>query len=233
MHQSGINFVTHCELRGNRGKTWSCTIFRPRPIHIPSQQCIIRIGSSVNWNIDQNSNQEYYWNKFHPLSNQEMIGSICIWNIIFFCGIEGKRDGVSFGNQRSNISQSAANLVTINLNNQSTNNQLDPPQPLLAVQKENLKSLMWRKLYGETFPLSIDHQYQTEKADQEQQRLLFGMRKNIKNYYETSFFSFSWSKISQICLSANSSSLKEDYAQLRFNVWYVYTSKWIWWWYWW
>ena len=125
-------------------------------------------NSNVKWNIDQNSNQEYYWNKFHPLSNQEMIGSICIWNIIFFCGIEGKRDGVSFGNQRSNISQSAANLVTINLNNQSTNNQLDPPQPLLAVQNENLKSLTWRKLYGETFPLSIDHQYQTEKADQEQ-----------------------------------------------------------------
>ena len=171
---------------------------------------------------------------FSSLSNhmfdQEMI---CIWNIIFFCRSEGKRDGVSFGNQRSNISQSAANLVTINLNNQSTNNQLDPPQPLLAVQKENLKSLMWRKLYGETFPLSIDHQYQTEKADQEQQRLLFNIRKNIKNYYETSFFSFSWSKISQICLSANTSSLKEDYAQLRLNVWYVYTSKWIWWWYWW
>ena len=74
MHQSGTNFVTHCELRRNRSKTWSCAIFRPRPIHIPSQRCIIRIrlkcpemGSNVKWNIDQNSNQEYYWNKFHPL----------------------------------------------------------------------------------------------------------------------------------------------------------------------
>ena len=117
---------TKCNF-ANLSKSWK-SMQRQRLTLLKVNEKIMRNSDRVSWPLNPRQSKTRVIS-IHPKQ-------IYIWNMTFYWQSGEKRDRVSRGISRAIYPGQQANLVTINLDNQSTNNQLDPPTPTRPRKKK-------------------------------------------------------------------------------------------------